>query len=258
MVENRIFAYIDILGFKKLVKKKGNDEIHATLKKFIESDNAKMNDFFEMISFSDTILVYAKETGFRTEFFDDITYFAPKLVIEMLQHGIPVRGVITYGELNIDMAENSNHKMFWGQGMIDAYDAESTENIIGIFVLPEALCGFRSIQELEKCFPSKYHVKYDDRVLINLFQRIAEVGEAYSLRDAIKDFDPQVLDEIVAYFHLKQMASEKTGKVADKYRNTFKLLDIFISHRLEEMQHIYNCFYEYEHIYRELHDGEIA
>jgi hypothetical protein len=257
MSENRLFAYIDILGFKELVKTKSN--MFAILKKFINNYPLQMNCIdFETIYFSDTIIFYDKTPGFSQQLFFDMTYIAQVFVIEMLRNKIPVRGVITYGELNIDIEEKSKIKMFWGQGMIDAYEAESTESIIGLFILPEALSEFKSIAWLEDCYPEIYHVKYDDRVLINLFPRITQVGEAYTLRDGIYGSDPQILDEIKAYFFLKESVNKFTGKIADKYKNTLRLADKFLGERLlTEMQDIYNKFDEYISEYQDLHDEDM-
>lgn len=258
MSEDRLLAYFDILGFKELVKTKELN-ISAKLKRFVNSSSLKINTEFETIYFSDTILFYTKTPGFSQDQFQDMTYIAQVFVIEMLQYKIPVRGVITYGEFNIDEEEKSKTKMFWGQGFIDVYEAESTENIIGLFMLPEAFYGhsFSQIKSEEECSPKKYHVKYDGRILVNLFPRIAKVGEAYTLRDVIYISDSQILEEIVAYFFLKESVNKFTGKIANKYKNAIRLADNFIGDRLlTEMQGIYNNFDEYIPMYQELHGQE--
>jgi hypothetical protein len=228
--ENRLFAYIDILGFKELVKTKESD-ISAILKKFINSYPLRMNKYdFEMIYFSDTVIFYTKTPGFNQQLFWDMAYIAQVFVVEMLQNEIPVRGVITYGELNIDIEEESKIKMFWGQGLIDAYEAETTENIIGLFILPEALIGFESIHGLEECYPGRFHVKYDGRVLINLFPRLAGIPK---YEDDILHYiyeDPEILNEIKAYYVLEKLKDRHTGKIADKYKNALKLAEKFIYH----------------------------
>lgn len=235
MSEDRIFAYIDILGFKKMVENKKSNEIHSILKKFICNESLKMNTDLEMINFSDTIVFYTKSTGFDQQLFDDIVAIARMFVIEMLQHEIPVRGVITYGEFYIDIAENSKHKMFWGRGLIDAYEAEPTENIIGLFVLPEALIGYRCIESLSEVFPAQYYVKYDNRVLVNLFQRIAGIPkDAYDIDYYIHE-DPDILSEVKAHLFLENSIDKHSGKIADKYRNTLKLAEKFIYHDIREL-----------------------
>ena len=258
MSENRLFAYIDILGFKEMVKNGKDNRVRDKLKRFVGNNSTSINTDFETINFSDTIIFYAKQVGFDQQLFDEMTHITQMFVIEMLEYEIPLLGVITYGELNIEVEEKSKIKMFWGQGFIDAYDAEKTENIIGLFILPQALKEYKSISVLEDCYPEKYYVKYDDRVLINLFPCIAKVGEAFTLRDFIDDDDPQILEEIKAYFFLKESVNKFTGKIRDKYKNTLRLADKFLGERLlTEMQEIYNNIDEYIPEYQDLHNEDI-
>jgi hypothetical protein len=254
--EKRLFAYCDILGFKEMIKTKESD-ISAILKKFINNYPLKMNrGDYEIIYFSDTIIFYTKTTGYCQQLFWDMIYIAQVFVIEMLQNEIPIRGVVNYGELSVDIEKESKIKMFWGQGLIDAYDAEKEEKIIGLFILPDALSGFKSTHGLVECYPKRFHVKYDGRFFINLFPRIAQLREAYSLRNAIYDTDPQILDEIAAYYFLKGSLNKHPGEIADKYKNTLTLADAFLGYRLAEMHDIYSRLDDYYEIYHTLHEDE--
>ncbi len=235
MSEKRIFAYIDILGFKEMVKTQNSGKAHDVLKNFVYNDSLKMNTDFEIINFSDTIIFYTKQAGFSQQLFDDIIYISRMFVIEMLQQKIPVRGVINYGELNIDIDSKSKTKMYWGQGLIDAYEAEKTENLIGLFVLPEAIRIDGSIQTLQELYPSRYHVKYDNRVLVNLFQRIADIPKDDFDLGYYIDEDPDILTEVRAHLFLEKSKDKYSGKKADKYRNALRLAEKFIYHDIRKL-----------------------
>ncbi len=256
MDENRLFAYLDILGFKDMIKTR-KLSVPTILKKFVSNLTLRrMNPDFDVIYFSDTILFYSKITGCNGTLHDDIITLSRLFIIEMLRQKIPVRGVITYGEFNVDIESSSHIKLFWGQALIDAHEAESTEDIIGLFILPEAFPGRTSAQisAYMDCHPEDYYVKYNDRVIVNLFSKIAAVTEAETLDEAIRCSDPGVLDEIIAYYFLEKPRKKRRDQIERKYQNTLKLAHRFIGHRLEEMKKIYDNLNEYMPIYQRLHN----
>ena len=93
-------------NFKELVNNEKSEQVRDILKKFICNISLRMNTDFETISFSDTILFYTKLPEYHIVYFHDIVYITKEFALEMLTHGIPIRGVITYGEFNVDMVDD--------------------------------------------------------------------------------------------------------------------------------------------------------
>ena len=221
---HRLFAYIDILGFKKMVSCKRSGEIYEILTKFVDSHSVKINRAdFNLIAFSDTIIFYCKRVGYSDPLFNDLLYIAKQITIEMLNHRIPVRGVINHGEFNVVELECSANKLFWGQGMIDAYEAEPTENIVGLFILPTA---HKITTEAQKeLYKQKYYYKYDGRLLVNLFTD-AIPGYGYTLEeDILFTGNIGALEAIKAYHFLvmESINDNNDNKTKDKYANSYRL-----------------------------------
>lgn len=254
----RLIAFIDILGFKKLCEKKSANEIKSILALFTDTAEwtEKINRDFGIIAFSDTVIIYQIEMGMDSTRWSDLIFFVRNIFITMLRHGYPLRCVINFGEFYVDRSNESTRELFWGKALIDAYEAEKTENIVGIFILPQAVCigEEKPIKNLELAYPDEFHVKFDDRVFVNLFVRLCRIPEYYSIKNAAEDFDPEVQAEINAYFKLKGMMGEQSpGKDKEKYTNSLKLAELFLTKkgtiegtRLEEIErfHVFKAEYD--------------
>jgi hypothetical protein len=147
--ETRVIAYVDILGFKNIIKdsSKNNDKINDIMKalqylKNVEEPNEWNTHFIEFeedaqkkglenfdISetlccscFSDTIVVSAVASD------GNIHYVVSTLIANLaytssylLTSGILLRGSITYGKLI-----HQRNGLIMGQGLVEAYEIEST------------------------------------------------------------------------------------------------------------------------------------
>ena len=120
--EDRNVAFIDILGFKNIVKQSKDIEvlnIIDELHKNIHADkDGKVYDYresFEFAYFSDCIVLSClskKSYGFIQNLMN--------LQIELLRKGVFIRGCITKGDLY-----HSGNKLF-GPALIEAYESESS------------------------------------------------------------------------------------------------------------------------------------
>ncbi|MEM7087148.1 MAG: hypothetical protein AAF489_13255 [Bacteroidota bacterium] len=117
--QNRIIAFVDVLGFKNLVFSNSN-------KKLNQYFNVIINDFkvdakkysLKYLLISDAIVVSVKNTE---ESFKAIVSILSKLQTKLLLHGILIRGGISFGDLYINRTQN----IVVGAGMINAYQLES-------------------------------------------------------------------------------------------------------------------------------------
>ncbi len=264
MSEGRLIAFFDILGFKNLVKSRNPFRVAETLSTFIRTatETKKWNSDFGLISFSDTIVLYTKPFGRQRGLCEDLIALSRELMIQMLRQEIFIRGVLHYGEFFCDHVLGTDFEMYYGKALVEAHEAESTENIVGLFMLPEAaLCLFDkspSVQLLcDDCYKKEYWVQYTERVFINLFQSILNVWEGEPLHDAIESSDSGILLEIQAYFKLREELEKKikegaSSKIIAKYRNALRIFDHFLDgwntseySRLEEMKRIYKNISNY-------------
>lgn len=178
--ENRIVAFIDILGFKELIKQSENDNhkinfIYNILNQFknlektenwgidlIEVEesaqykglnNFKIQENVNITAFSDSIVISVKAElenlnhSFST-FIAKIAYFGSLL----MEEGILIRGGITYGKL----IHNSTGIMF-GQAMIDAYMLESKNAKFPRILLSDKLMNLLEYPLLRKVNRYPYH-----------------------------------------------------------------------------------------------------
>jgi hypothetical protein len=117
--QNRLVAFIDVLGFKNLVYSSSTEPIntyYSFLLSSFQTAVAKRN--FDFLLISDSIVIYSN---------DDIKSLSELIkLVCILQGGllaksIIVRGAISHGELFVDKANN----IIVGTGLINAYNLEA-------------------------------------------------------------------------------------------------------------------------------------
>ena len=202
-----IVTYFDILGFKKLIERQPATEISSILRLFKESaenDLAEERDFVRtylnfsdlsiravVISSADLLLVQSSLLDYELE---SIAGIQCKLIED---EGIVMRGGIAIGALAAD------GDFVFGQGLVNAYEMETTAVFPRIRVSPEiAEIARRNAEERSDDFASKliasdthsFYVDYLRAALIarsedevfNLLLRHAEVIEG-----SLKEFSNQ-------------------------------------------------------------------
>ncbi|WP_248928667.1 hypothetical protein [Paenibacillus hamazuiensis] len=138
--EERIIAFIDILGFKNLVNDESKcEDIGAILKLpyLIRQDNmAKMLKIkgVMMTSISDSLVfsIRLKERGAMNKITKLLTVFTQSL---LSQHGLLLRGGIAVGKIYHD------NDIVYGPGLVKAYELESK-----IAVYPRIVMGFSDFE----------------------------------------------------------------------------------------------------------------
>jgi hypothetical protein len=123
--ENRIVAFIDILGFASLVSRLSlepdlHEQLYSALAQFKSFKAASMKDNtaytgLEMSVFSDSIVISGNESELYS-----VAYACSWLQAQLLGRSVLVRGGISWG--------NTCHQdeFLYGEGMLKAYRIEST------------------------------------------------------------------------------------------------------------------------------------
>ena len=135
--EQRIVAFIDVLGFSELVNKLDQYEYvfdlvndNFMLEQFIKDEQKKkLYDTIEVTCFSDSIVISSELSQNLT--LSSFLAVIHKLMINMFKKRIPVRGGITYGNLY--------HKgqIVFGPAMVKAYKLENKSAIYPRIILEE-------------------------------------------------------------------------------------------------------------------------
>jgi hypothetical protein len=117
--EDRLLAFIDILGFRSLIAKTEADTSHAAtiLQHFSSLDRllrGMSTAHFDAIIFSDTICISSREV----QNFSTFCLGLSLVIVGMLGMGYPVRGAIVQGKLY------HRGNIIFGPGLVRAYELE--------------------------------------------------------------------------------------------------------------------------------------
>lgn len=157
------FVYLDILGFKNLIKRNTEQQLTEIVKSFFDGFNKAVDDS-RTISFaenagttedaykinlkelnfrllSDSILIWSQKDCFRT--FRNMLDATSQIVAYGLQYGFPLRGAMTYGEVVVQEQDKANSEFFtneaiYGKALLEAYSIENRMDWSGCIVTPNA------------------------------------------------------------------------------------------------------------------------
>ena len=216
----RLFLYIDILGFKDLVRSKSIvPELYRRIDKLhVHTDNA-----FTCIVFSDTILVYSHD-GWLDHPREAIMWlieFAQDLFYSVISLDIHFRAYITQGEFDHQRLEHV--EAYYGDALIECYEREKLIKCTGVF-LDEKLAKHSHIFFL---------TKYDDySFFVHVMQNLDAVSFGYS-EYPISGFELEQtgMEWWTAYplhylRNIYQHANDQSHplEVREKYQNAWKMI----------------------------------
>lgn len=147
-LKNRTVAYLDILAFKKILKKYRPEVIGDIYKKSIDFAIQLSTEWCETFNniylnaekchcffFSDSIIIFSPDykkideltdlSGFLT-----VVLYVQKIVQSLLVMQIPIRGAIAFGEIYLD----SRFPIFLGEGYMRALELEQSQEWIGVSI----------------------------------------------------------------------------------------------------------------------------
>lgn len=174
--ESCFFAYLDILGFKDIVKQSSLNQLKGIVNDFtikcadaidksrsIGSAKVKLGSSINVRIVSDSIYVWT-ENDDRLKQFDDLLDIVNAMIASGFQQGLSLRGVVTFGELflgNIRIPENISLDFsfdigaVYGRALVEAYTLESQMNWSGVLLTPNAWAKvedeFEKVKEFKDC-----------------------------------------------------------------------------------------------------------
>ncbi|MEN6325735.1 MAG: hypothetical protein ABFD18_05970 [Syntrophomonas sp.] len=140
--DKRAVAFLDILGFKKMIDRIPLEKIVENYEKLINNSRGYSNwignntessiftgaDPKDMCKQSDSIILFANDSS-EVSFLRLIIY-AWRLLQFSIVTGLPIRGAISYGDIYI----NEDLNVFLGKGLLKAYQIEGKQNWIGVIL----------------------------------------------------------------------------------------------------------------------------
>lgn len=130
-MSEKFFLYIDILGFKELVRS-GFDM--SEIFRRIDSLNVHRDRDFKCIVFSDTIIVYSSDAWMRypNQALMWLIEFAQDLFYRFISLDVHIRAYVTKGEFEHQTLENV--EAYYGAALIDCYEREKQIKCTGVFL----------------------------------------------------------------------------------------------------------------------------
>lgn len=130
LTADRYVAFLDIMGFKDRVARRGHDEILNELQQFSEyiSSNLKGTPDITFVMFSDSFLFFTEHN--HASALKQLVSLLAGVMNHAISHRIPIKGVLAKGTFTVDIAK----QLFFGQPLIDAYGLEENLVIYGIAI----------------------------------------------------------------------------------------------------------------------------
>ena len=219
----KIFLYIDILGFKELVM--NNSDKVENIFKIIDSLHVHKNIAFQTIVFSDTILIFNKDNKHPAHYY--VTYileYAQQLFYRLSMINMYFKGIITLKPFTYLELKNVN--AYYGEALISTYKDEKELKGFGLYI-------DKSISKDSFIFENiHFNEKYDYillcQSLIKLYKKtkgvlpvnehlLTETDDYYRI-----DEDLRFLREIDYY--RKHINDKRISEKYDYVYNTYRIL----------------------------------
>lgn len=212
---DRWFAYLDLLGFTKLVESKYIEDVLSIYGEALNhmcdackfgQDKIGLNKAW----FSDTFIIYS-----RSDSLEDFKYLeqAARIFFEILIiKEIPVRGCISHGELYAQAEQN----IFVGPALIEAYKYGEALNWIGFCLAPSVE------KKLKNDFPLDqwpFYRKVTDKDILNKVADECLYVYAFAFNNAKTNND-----ENLYLSPLLSMKRNASPEAAQKYENSLAFL----------------------------------
>lgn len=136
--DKKYLLYVDILGFKNIVREKSPEDIYAIVDNCLEVFYRleRLNQIFSPIYFSDTIIFYQSCEEYVESAFADIYAMGGYIFTTLMASSIPIRGVISFGDFKVKNDSQNRNNIFYGNALIEAYETESKQKFLGIVLTP--------------------------------------------------------------------------------------------------------------------------
>lgn len=160
MADQRVVAFLDILGFEKLLLETSLDDLSKKYEALVNTARAQLfpmqfegeptlfqgrdrnRPWCNQHIFSDSIILIANDD---TEFAClELLVYVWRICQTFLGFSMPLRGAITFGEIY----SNSTNNIFLGKALLEAYKDEGRQDWIGVSILDSVMTRYNEICRL--------------------------------------------------------------------------------------------------------------
>jgi hypothetical protein len=237
--QGRYLLYLDVLGFAEICRTKSPREVYAVINDTIATFHRweRLNGDFKTIYFSDTIIFFQEPRGYGAWAFLDVYAIGGMVLSALLAAGIPARGVISFGEFEVEEDTSGRHNVFFGRALIEAAAAEKTRKWIGISILPSAWKPYEDERPgiIDNFVESKVWLREQTgELLLNPFIKLRGWHGAASMAEITRPFSswdaPDFSNDILGLKFIRDSAADYARRndfsspVAVKYHTTNNFL----------------------------------
>jgi hypothetical protein len=208
--KDRIVGFLDILGFKETVLRRGEDVpeviqfIDKNLNRVLDGMRANAGDWYSAKLFSDCICISCENsTGNLYNMLNELSYFQLSLAIE----GIFIRGALTFGP------HYENERIIFSEALINAYELEKVAIYPRIIVSQSILDLIESMPENDRKGSKSFLMNSPDGVCcLDYFQHLYVIWEEHGIDviDFLTDHRDSIVRQVERYKH--------NARVLEKYK----------------------------------------
>ncbi|MES2064640.1 MAG: hypothetical protein V4456_22165 [Bacteroidota bacterium] len=216
----RIFLYIDILGFETLVRtnKTKVDEIFRTF------DGLKVfkHPALQTVVFSDTILVFNKDESWPDHYYCTyLTEYAQQLFYRLSRINVFFKAIILKGDFNYSNLKNID--AYYGLALINAYHDESELEGFGLYV--EKAISDEVVTFDKVTFNEKYDYVFLCQSILNLYDHTSGVLPIKDLNIFSETDTYHRIDEDLRFLREISYIKEQHPvlRVRDKYQKVYQV-----------------------------------
>lgn len=146
----RYFAFLDILGFRELVRNNNHSVLIELYKRIVnyqvefyskysaekaESEKKRLREYYDptglrLVNISDSIMLWTDNSKLSSLY--EIVSAVKMIMSISMSAGIPLRGAIVKGD--VEIFENEQSLSMVGRGLVDAYEMESIQQWSGCVI----------------------------------------------------------------------------------------------------------------------------
>lgn len=235
--EGRYLLFVDILGFREFVRTNSVEAVYEKLNACLRAHHEweRLNDAFRTLYFSDTIIFWQKNAGYKRRHFLDMCSVSATIFCSLVGQNIPIRGAVAFGRFVVERDSADRHDVFFGDALVEAYDAQSAEQWLGISICESAWRPYEAEKpNLDSLCQERIVLRRTcgGTLLVNPFRHIHARYTAAAVKNPDVDTDdPEIRNELHALRFLDWQADgfaqrgDYSSRSAVKYFTTLRFTE---------------------------------
>lgn len=242
----RYFAFLDIMGFRELVKNNSHADLVELYKRLVNFQvefyenyhkqeqqfrAEKLGEYFEptglrLVNISDSILLWTKDSKENSLF--ELSYAVKLLMSISMSIGIPLRGAIVKGD--VEILEKENSLSIIGLALVHAYEKEGKQNWSGCTVDNGIFTYLRSLKNVVLNQPGPHRFEKLDSLFVETeipFKDKPQKGYVINWADNIEYSEEQIRESFSKYNKRQNEPEHITKSIELKIQNTINFYKEF-------------------------------